>query len=197
MKQPQSKVLIIDNYDSFTFNLAQLLEEAGAADLAVVKKDQVSLEQVRHFEKIVFSPGPDLPAKAPVMYEILENFADSKSILGVCLGHQAIGEFFGGKLFHIGDVVHGISRRVTYFDPACRLFRGLETGFDAGVYHSWAVSPDNFPASLYVSARSEEGLIMGIAHRVWDVQGIQFHPESYLTPAGQTLIKNWLNANTQ
>lgn len=186
------KVLLLDNYDSFTFNLLQILREAGEYEVDVRKNDKIVPEQAREYDKIMFSPGPGLPDDSPLMKEILKRYAGSKSILGVCLGHQAIAEYYGAFLFRSDIVKHGVAigTRITCQDY---LFAGLPEKIEAGLYHSWAVSRENFPEELMeITAKSEEGVIMAIAHREHDVRGLQFHPESIMTPFGQRIINNWL-----
>lgn len=188
-----SKILLFDNYDSFTYNLLHILKELGA-DVEVHRNDKISLEEVDRFDKILLSPGPGIPEEAGILLPLIRRYAPTKSILGVCLGEQAIGEAFGATLINLTDVHHGVCSdiRVTAKE---RLFAGLESGFRAGRYHSWAVSRDNFPDCLEVTAEDmEEKQIMALRHRTYDVRGIQFHPESVLTPKGKIIIENWLKA---
>ncbi|MEG1573699.1 MAG: aminodeoxychorismate/anthranilate synthase component II [Bacteroidales bacterium] len=186
------KILLFDNYDSFTYNLRHILLQLGA-DVEVFHNDKISLEEVGRFDKILLSPGPGIPSEAGIMLPLIKRYATEKSILGVCLGEQAIGEAFGAKICNLTQVYHGVSTTIKVMsdDP---LFMGLGTEFTAGRYHSWIVSGENFPACLEVTATdSGEGLIMGLRHRQYDVRGIQFHPESLLTPCGVTMIENWLS----
>lgn len=186
-----SKILLFDNYDSFTYNLLHILKELGA-DVEVHRNDKITLEEVDRFDKILLSPGPGIPEEAGILLPLIRRYAPTKSILGVCLGEQAIGEAFGATLINLTDVHHGVCSdiRVTANEP---LFAGLEPGFRAGRYHSWAVSRDNFPDCLEITAEDmEEKQIMALRHREYDVRGIQFHPESVLTPKGKTIIENWL-----
>lgn len=186
------KILLFDNYDSFTYNLRHILLQLGA-DVEVFRNDKISLEEVDRFDKILLSPGPGIPSEAGILLPLIKRYAPEKSILGVCLGEQAIGEAFGAKLCNLSQVYHGVSSqiKVTAEDP---LFKGLGTEFTAGRYHSWVVSRDGLPECLEVTATdTEEGLIMGLRHRQYDVRGIQFHPESLLTPSGDAIIKNWLS----
>ncbi|MEZ5056756.1 MAG: aminodeoxychorismate/anthranilate synthase component II [Saprospiraceae bacterium] len=187
-------VLLIDNYDSFTFNLVQMLEEAGCQHLDVVKHDEVTLESVKDYDKIVFSPGPDLPYTAPIMADVLKVYGSSKNILGVCLGHQAIGTFYGAQLIQLPNVIHGIEKSIEWNNPEESLFRDISKPMAVGVYHSWVLEEQNFPPELEIIAKSSDGLIMAIRHKTNSVFGIQFHPESYLTPMGSQLISNWLKS---
>lgn len=185
------KILLFDNYDSFTYNLLHILKEQGA-DVEVHRNDKITLDEVDRFDKILLSPGPGIPEEAGILLPLIRRYAPTKSILGVCLGEQAIGESFGATLINLTDVHHGVCSdiRVIAKDP---IFAGLEPGFRAGRYHSWAVSKENFPECLEITAVDrEEGQIMGLRHRAFDVRGIQFHPESVLTPQGKTIICNWL-----
>ncbi len=188
------KILLFDNYDSFTYNLLHILKELGA-DVEVHRNDRISLEEVERFDKILLSPGPGIPDEAGILLPLIRRYAPTKSILGVCLGEQAIGEAFGAKLVNLAKVHHGECSdiRVTAGDP---LFAGLEGGFRAGRYHSWVVSREGFPDCLEITAEDmEERQVMALRHRVYDVRGIQFHPESVLTPKGKTIIENWLKGN--
>lgn len=191
MNNISDSILLIDNYDSFTFNLVQLIEEAGGIHLDVVPHDKVTLEKVKSADRIVFSPGPDLPSSIPVMKQVLSSFASSKKILGVCLGHQAIGEYFGGTIFRMPEVVHGIKKQLSTYKGT--LFESLPAPIEVGVYHSWAISEKEFPQSLEITARSTDGNIMAVKHRDYPIHGIQFHPESYLTNCGHEIMKNWLH----
>ncbi|MCQ2226409.1 MAG: aminodeoxychorismate/anthranilate synthase component II [Bacteroidales bacterium] len=184
------KVVIIDNYDSFTYNLSHLLKELGA-NVTVYRNDCFELGQLQEFDKIVLSPGPGIPSEAGLLLKVIEEYADKKPILGVCLGHQAIGEFFGGKLTNLSDVFHGVQTKATAIADDY-MFSGLEKTFDVGRYHSWVVDTDGFPSCLEITATSDEGQVMALRHKTLDIRGIQFHPESVLTPDGKTMIGNWL-----
>ncbi len=187
-------IVIIDNYDSFTYNLAHLVRELGAA-VTVFRNDQFELPQLEAFDKIILSPGPGIPSEAGLLLDVIRTYAGRKPMLGVCLGHQAIGEVFGGKLSNLSDVYHGVATDVTVLDhSATSLFAGLPDRVTIGRYHSWVVSKDGFPDCLEITAESDEGQIMGLRHRDYDIQGIQFHPESVLTPDGRQMIANWLNS---
>ena len=185
------KTVIIDNYDSFTYNLSHLLKELGA-DVTVVRNDMFRLEDLEQFDKIVLSPGPGIPSEAGLMPQVIKAYAGRKPILGICLGHQAIGEAFGAKLLNIGNVVHGVATpaHITVQDY---LFNGLPKDIEVGRYHSWVVDDKELPECLEVTSRSDDGYIMSLRHREYDIRGIQFHPESVLTPQGKTIINNWLN----
>lgn len=183
-------IVIIDNYDSFTYNLSHLVKELGA-NVTVYRNDQFSLPQLQAFDKIILSPGPGIPSEAGLLLDVLREYAGKKPILGVCLGHQAIGEFFGGKLENLSSVFHGVATEGTQFgnDP---IFNGLPARIVMGRYHSWVVSKDSFPSCLEVTAESDEGQIMALRHKVYDIHGIQFHPESVLTVQGREIIRNWM-----
>lgn len=186
-----NNIVIIDNYDSFTYNLSHLLKELGAR-VTVLRNDRFELPQLAAFDKIVLSPGPGIPSEAGLMPDVISCYAGRKPILGVCLGHQAIGESFGARLENLSDVFHGVATpcRLTAPSP---LWEGLGSTITVGRYHSWVVSRDGFPSCLEVTAESDEGQIMALRHREYDVYGIQFHPESVLTPDGRTIIGNFLN----
>lgn len=188
------KVVIIDNYDSFTFNLSHMVKELGA-EVTVWRNDQFHMEDLQPFDKIILSPGPGIPEEAGLLLDTIRTYAPTKPILGVCLGHQAIGEVFGAQLTNLERVFHGIQtpcRKIT----EDYLFDSLPETFPVGRYHSWVVSKEDFPEDLEITALSDEGQIMALRHKKYDVRGIQFHPESVLTPDGKTIIKNWLTHNT-
>lgn len=184
------KVVIIDNYDSFTYNLSHLVKRLGA-NVTVYRNDQFSISQLKVFDKIILSPGPGIPSEAGLLLDVIKSYAGQKPILGVCLGHQAIGEVFGATLTNLSDVYHGVATEGTQFgtDP---IFNGLPRRIVMGRYHSWGVSRDGFPDCLEITAESDDGQIMALRHRNYNIHGIQFHPESVLTPDGETIIKNWL-----
>ena len=185
------KTVIIDNYDSFTYNLSHLLKELGAS-VTVVRNDKFRIEDLEQFDKIVLSPGPGIPSEAGLMPQVIKAYAGRKPILGICLGHQAIGEAFGAKLLNIGNVVHGVATPA-HLTAQDYLFEGLAADLEVGRYHSWVVDDKDLPLCLEVTSRSDDGYIMSLRHREYDVRGIQFHPESVLTPQGKTIINNWLN----
>ena len=184
------KTVIIDNYDSFTYNLSHLVKELGA-DVTVYRNDKFEMSQLEAFDKIILSPGPGIPSEAGLLLDVIRTYAGRKPILGVCLGHQAIGEVFGGKLTNLKDVYHGVATPVTLTTDDY-LFKGLGNTFEVGRYHSWVVDTDGFPDCLEVTSVSQEGFIMSLRHREYDIRGIQYHPESVLTPGGKTIISNWL-----
>lgn len=185
------KTVIIDNYDSFTYNLAHVLRELGA-ELTVLRNDKFHLQDLGQFDKIVLSPGPGIPSEAGLLLDVIKTYAGQKPILGVCLGHQAIGETFGGRLTNLSEVFHGVATpcHITVRDY---LFDGLPDTIETGRYHSWVVADEAFPDCLEVTSRSPEGQIMSLRHRQLDVRGIQYHPESVLTPEGKTILRNWIN----
>jgi anthranilate synthase component 2 len=185
------KVVIIDNYDSFTYNLSHLLKELGA-EVTVYRNDQFQLADLEPFDKIVLSPGPGIPSEAGLLLDVIRQYAGRKPILGVCLGEQAIGEAFGGTLTNLSDVFHGVQTPITLTAPDY-VFEGLPKELPVGRYHSWVVDKEGLPDCLEVTAVSQEGYIMALRHRTLDVHGIQFHPESVLTPDGKTIIRNFLN----
>ena len=187
------KVIIIDNYDSFTFNLFHLVKQLGA-DCATVRNDQFHLSDLNAFDRILLSPGPGIPSEAGLLLDVIRTYAGRKPILGVCLGHQAIAEAFGAHLENLTDVFHGVQTpiRLCAEDP---LFAGLPSEFPVGRYHSWVVSLQGLPCCIEVTAESPEGQIMALRHRTFDIRGIQFHPESVLTPDGPSILRNWLFNN--
>lgn len=185
------KTVIIDNYDSFTYNLSHLLKELGA-NVTVVRNDKFRLEDLEQYDRIVLSPGPGIPSEAGLMPQVIKAYAGRKPILGICLGHQAIGEAFGAKLLNIGNVVHGVATPA-HLTAQDYLFNGLPKDIEVGRYHSWVVDDKELPQCLEVTSRSDDGYIMSLRHREYDIRGIQFHPESVLTPQGKTIINNWLN----
>ena len=187
------RLLIVDNYDSFTYNLYSLLKDSGCSDISVMKNDKLELAQVAAFDKIVFSPGPGIPEEAPVMNEILQEYQHRKSILGVCLGHQAIGCFYGAKLKLLPMAHHGISSPLQIIEPREKLFTGIQEDMPVGRYHSWVIDEATIPSCLRVTSKAADGCIMSIAHTNFDIRGIQFHPESYITSNGNILIRNWLH----
>lgn len=186
------KVLIIDNYDSFTYNLVHYLEDLGA-EITVFRNDQFDLEEIDDFHKIVLSPGPGIPDEAGLLKDVIRAYSKDKSILGVCLGQQAIAEVFGGRLENLESVFHGVSTKVKIIDPTESLFFGLESEINVGRYHSWVVNP-NLPDSLVATSFDENGQVMSLRHASYDLKGVQFHPESVLTPHGKAILKNWLES---
>ena len=187
-----TKVLVIDNYDSFTYNLVHYLKDLDC-EVTVVRNDKLILEDVEPFDKIVLSPGPGIPEEAGLLKSIVKKYAATKSILGVCLGQQAIGEVFGGKLINLDTVYHGVATNITISVDDESLFYGLNNEIEVGRYHSWVVDPD-LPEELEATSFDENGQIMSLRHKVYDVKGVQFHPESVLTPNGKQILKNWINS---
>lgn len=200
------RLLIIDNYDSFTYNLSHLVKELGA-EVTVIRNDQFNLNELEEYDKIILSPGPGIPSEAGLLCDVIRAYAGKKPILGVCLGHQAIGEVFGAQLENLSEVFHGVAtpchiksspvRSDVVEDlqspiPLDEIFAGLPPEITVGRYHSWVVSKNNFPDCLEITAVSDEGQIMALRHRTYDIHGIQFHPESVLTPNGIDIIKNFV-----
>ena len=184
------KIVIIDNYDSFTYNLAHLVRELGT-EVTVVRNDRFELSQLEPYSKIILSPGPGIPSEAGLLLDVIRAYAGRKPILGVCLGHQAIGEVFGGKLENLSEVFHGVATEGSQFDND-DLFYGLPRRIVMGRYHSWVVSKEDFPDCLEITAESDDGQIMALKHKELNIRGIQFHPESVLTPDGRKMLQNWL-----
>src|SRR5437762_4392346 len=212
------KILVFDNYDSFTYNLVHLVEKITHEKVEVYRNDQIPLEKVKEYDKIILSPGPGIPEEAGLLLPLIKEYASSKSILGVCLGQQAIGEAFGGKLVNLETVYHGVATPVRVVSrgsivenkqsavgskqPALSsgrsthhsLFEDLPDVFEAGRYHSWIISDENFPEELEITAIDDNNYIMALQHKNFDVQGVQFHPESVLTPIGEIILRNWLKS---
>jgi len=187
------KILVIDNYDSFTYNLVHYIEKLTGISPSVFRNDKITLDDVDDYDKILLSPGPGIPVSAGICIDLIKRYAPSKSILGICLGHQAICEAFGGKIFNMSSVYHGIATPVSVTDINEQLFRNIPASFIAGRYHSWAVSVDDLPECFVVTCKDERGIIMGISHKNYDVRGLQFHPESILTDHGIEIISNWID----
>lgn len=191
------KILVFDNYDSFTYNLVHLVEKILHQKVDVYRNDQIALDKVKGYDKIILSPGPGIPEEAGLLLPLIKEYASTKPILGVCLGHQAIGEAFGGKLINLSTVYHGVATPVNIATEQggkrSMLFAGLEDRLEVGRYHSWVVADEAFPAELEVTARDDNNYIMGLQHKKYDVQGVQFHPESVLTPQGEVILRNWLS----
>ena len=186
------RILVFDNYDSFTYNLVHLVEKITGEKVDVYRNDQIALADVAAYDKIILSPGPGIPQEAGLLLTLIKEYAATKSILGVCLGHQAIAEAFGGTLINLSTVFHGVATPIKILDNKSQVLDGLPDVIEVGRYHSWIVSEDNFPAELEITARDENGYIMGLQHKMYDVQGVQFHPESVLTPDGERIMRNWL-----
>lgn len=186
------KILVFDNYDSFTYNLVHYVREGGGFQVDTYRNDELSIEDAGQYDGIILSPGPGIPSEAGLLLPLIDAYKSSKRILGVCLGLQAITEVFGGQLVNISKVYHGVATPIHLKRPAHYLFEGLPDTFMAGRYHSWIADNNHFPACLRIDALDNEGSIMALSHLEWDVCGVQFHPESILTPDGKTIMRNWL-----
>jgi anthranilate synthase component II len=187
------KLLVLDNYDSFTYNLVHLVEKLSEAKISVVRNDKISIEEIANFDKIILSPGPGLPKDAGIMPQLLRTYSDKRSILGVCLGMQAIAENFGGTLKNLDTVYHGIATGINITDQNT-LFKDCPAQFKVGRYHSWVADPNTLPKELRVTALDDQQNIMALEHKTFDVKGVQFHPESILSEFGELIIRNWLKA---
>ncbi|MDN3677343.1 aminodeoxychorismate/anthranilate synthase component II [Flavobacterium paronense] len=187
------KIAVIDNYDSFTYNLVHYLEDLNT-QVTVLRNDEFELEELQAFDKILLSPGPGIPDEAGLLKAVISKYAESKSILGVCLGQQAIGEVFGGSLINLDKVYHGVATKVTQSVIDESLYNGLPNEFEVGRYHSWVVAVANFPTVLEITSTDANGQIMSLRHKKLDVKGVQFHPESVLTPFGKQILENWVNS---
>lgn len=193
-QQPTTKILVFDNYDSFTYNLVQMIEKITNQSVDVYRNDEISLEEIEKYDKIILSPGPGIPEEAGILLDLIKKYAPTKSILGVCLGQQAIAEAFGGNLINLTEIFHGVATSSKTIRENVKLFKALPKEIEVGRYHSWAVNPENFPAELEITATDNDGMIMALQHRNYDVHGVQFHPESILTPDGEQIIRNFLNS---
>ena len=187
------KILVIDNYDSFTYNLVQYIERVIKRPVDVYRNDRISLDAVNNYDKILISPGPGIPEEAGICLDLIQRYGATKSILGVCLGHQAIAQAFGGSIVNLTKVYHGVVGSMSQIVSGDYFFEGIPENFDAGRYHSWVVEPETLPANLEVTVENDEGYIMALRHREYDVRGVQFHPESVLTEFGGKMILNWVN----
>jgi anthranilate synthase component II len=185
------KILVLDNYDSFTYNLVHIIRELGYP-MDIFRNDKIDIAAVKNYDKILLSPGPGIPEEAGIMKDVVKEYGATKSILGICLGHQGIGEVYGAKLFNIPKVLHGVTSETEIKDQSDYLFKNVPNKFQATHYHSWAIVPDSITSDLKVTASNNEGLIMGLTHVRYDVKGLQFHPESIMTPEGPKMIANWL-----
>ena len=185
------KILVFDNYDSFTYNLVQMIKELTTASVEVYRNDEIALEKVKSYDKILLSPGPGIPSESGLLLPLIKEYAATKSIFGVCLGQQAIAESFGGSLSNLSKVYHGIATDVQLINSST-LFEGLPNTFKVGRYHSWVVNEADLPKELIITSKDEEGYIMSLEHTSYDVKGVQYHPESVLTPEGVKIISNWL-----
>ena len=185
-------IVIIDNYDSFTYNLVHYLDDLNCS-VSVIRNDEFELDELEKFDKILLSPGPGLPSEAGLLKEVIVKYATTKSILGICLGQQAIGEVFGGSLINLSKVYHGIASKVQIIVRDEPLFIGLENEIEVGRYHSWVISKENFPPDLEITSIDENGEVMSIRHKTYDIKGLQYHPESVLTPQGKKILENWIH----
>ena len=187
-------ILVFDNYDSFTYNLVHLVEKIINGKVTVYRNDEIPLEKVKDYDKIILSPGPGIPEEAGLLLPLIKEYAPTKSIFGVCLGQQAIGEAFGAGLINLKDVYHGVATPVNIINREGRIFNGLPDTLEVGRYHSWVVDEKTLPSDLTITAKDDNGFIMALQHQQYDVSGVQFHPESVLTPDGEKIMRNWLNA---
>lgn len=185
------KILVFDNYDSFTYNLVQMTEQIVGKMVSVSKNDQISLKEIEEFDKIILSPGPGIPSEAGILLDVIKYYAGKKSILGVCLGQQAIAEVFGGSLINLNEIFHGVATEAVQTAEHV-IFKNLPNTLQVGRYHSWAVNPDGFPEELEITSVDQEGMIMSLKHREYDLHGVQYHPESILTPMGKIILRNFL-----
>ena len=186
------KILVFANYDSFTYNLVQMIEQISGEKVEVFRNDEITLEEVEKYDKIVLSPGPGIPSEAGILIDLIKKYAPTKSILGVCLGQQAIAEAFGGSLINLTEIYHGVATNAQTVKKDTRLLRDLPENLEVGRYHSWAVNPEGFPEELEITSVDENGMIMSLQHKTYDVQAVQYHPESILTPDGKKIIENFL-----
>ncbi|MBP6436893.1 MAG: aminodeoxychorismate/anthranilate synthase component II [Paludibacteraceae bacterium] len=186
-----SRILVFDNYDSFTYNLVHMIKKLGYNNVEVHRNDKIALADIAQFDKILLSPGPGVPSESGILLELITTYAPTKSIMGVCLGLQAIGEAFGGKLINLPTVFHGVALQASIIEKDI-LFKDIPASIQVGRYHSWAVAKEGFPDCLRITAVDDEGTIMALAHKEYDVRAVQFHPESVLTPDGEMIMKNWL-----
>jgi anthranilate synthase component 2 len=189
------KILVFDNYDSFTYNLVHLVEKITHEKVDVFRNDQIALDDVNAYDKIILSPGPGIPEEAGLLLPLIKRYAATKSIMGVCLGHQAIGQSFGGTLKNLDKVYHGVATKINILNENSPVLKGLGKEVEVGRYHSWIVDKENFPAELEITAVDGNGYVMALQHNTYDVQGVQFHPESVLTPLGETMMRSWLGGS--
>lgn len=187
------KILVIDNYDSFTYNLVHYIGNLTDDPMDVFRNDQIELNEIGKYDKILLSPGPGIPNEAGICLDLIKAYSSTKSILGVCLGHQAIAEAFGGKLINLEKVYHGVSTKIDIVTPEDTLYREIPGTFEVGRYHSWVVSREDLPDCFKINSLDEQGTVMGISHKEYDVKGVQYHPESVLTEHGMKIVENWLN----
>lgn len=188
------KILVLDNYDSFTYNLVHIIRELGyAPSMDIFRNDKIELGEVDKYDKILLSPGPGIPSEAGILLELVKQYGQTKSILGICLGHQGIAEVYGAELYNMPEVLHGVGTKISISQDHDPLFKDVPKDFMACRYHSWAVVPDTVQNDLHITALDDNGVVMGISHKQFDVKGLQFHPESVLTEHGKKMIANWLN----
>lgn len=187
------KVLLLDHHDSFTYNLAAMIRKFGNLQLDVLFPEEAKIEKISQYDKIIFSPGPGLPSEYPLMTDIVDRYKNTKSIFGVCLGHQSIGEYFGAGLINLGEVHHGRIKKLKILDPSSYIFQGVPDDSDIGVYHSWCIDSNGLPHCFTVTGKSEDGTIMSLSHKDYDIQSVQFHPESFITTYGERMMFNWLS----
>lgn len=190
--QLSTKILVFDNYDSFTYNLVQIIEQIVGEEVDVFRNDQIALEDIERYDKIILSPGPGIPEEAGILLEVIKRYASTKSIFGVCLGQQAIAEAFGGSLINLSEIYHGVATEAIQIN-AHKIFNGLPEILEVGRYHSWAVNIDDFPVELEITSVDKNGMIMSLRHKTYDVHAVQYHPESILTPDGKKILENFLN----
>lgn len=188
------KILVFDNYDSFTYNLVQMIEQIAVEKVDVLRNDQVPLQDIEKYDKIILSPGPGIPEEAGILLEVIKKYAPTKSIFGVCLGQQAIAEAFGGSLINLTEIYHGVATESKQVKEHS-IFKNLPETLEVGRYHSWAVNPDDFPEELEITSIDKNGMIMSLKHKTYDVHAVQYHPESILTPDGKKILANWLSVD--
>jgi len=186
-----TKILVFDNYDSFTYNLVQIIEQIVGEKVDVYRNDQIPLEDIEKYDKIILSPGPGIPEEAGILLGVIKKYAPTKSIFGVCLGQQAIAEAFGGSLINLSEIYHGVATEATQTKEH-KIFNNLPEKLEVGRYHSWAVNPDDFPTELEITSVDQNGMIMSLKHKIYDVHAVQYHPESILTPDGKQILENFL-----
>lgn len=186
------KILVFDNYDSFTYNLVQMIEQITQSKVDVFRNNEIALEDIAKYDKIILSPGPGIPEEAGILLEVIKTYAPTKSIFGVCLGQQAIAEAFGGSLINLSEIYHGVATEATQIAEH-KIFQHLPKTLEVGRYHSWAVNPEDFPEELEITSVDEKGMIMSLKHKQYDLHAVQYHPESILTPQGKQILANFLN----
>lgn len=186
------KILVFDNYDSFTYNLVQMIEQITQSKVDVFRNNEIALEDIAQYDKIILSPGPGIPEEAGILLEVIKTYAPTKSIFGVCLGQQAIAEAFGGSLINLSEIYHGVATEATQITEH-KIFQHLPKTLEVGRYHSWAVNPEDFPEELEITSVDEKGMIMSLKHKQYDLHAVQYHPESILTPQGKQILANFLN----